>query len=282
MNLGKMIKQHTNNPQGKTFLKFDYQMLMEYEQDVQKEFFTIKALPCSDKRQKILYIQPEILPVTDFSYESDGFGNRYIYGAVKEIHKKFQYRVKGRIEIGQILFEDIATEEEIFLFRHSYGLNRPGKELEKYYDTVSPGLEENTYVNAVYLMHRLHRDFIYRKGITDVNTSAEEAWNRGGGVCQDYTHIFIALLHLAGITARYVTGITLGEGESHAWAEILYRGRWIGMDPTNDILVAGSHVKFGHGRDASDCMINRGLLYGGGAQRQKIIVTVDEEPQEKT
>ena len=279
MELSKMIKQHTNSPQGKTFLKFDYQMLMEYEQDVQREFFTIKALPCSDKRQKVLDIQPEILPVTDFSYGSDGFGNRFIYGAVKEAHKNFWYHVKGRIEIGQILFEDIATEEEIFLFRHSYGLNKPGKGLIKYFDAIRFELEENTYVNAIYLMHRLHQDFIYRKGITNVNTSAEEAWNMGGGVCQDYAHIFIALLHLAEIPARYVTGITLGEGESHAWVEILYRGRWIGMDPTNDVLVARSHIKFGHGRDAFDCMINRGLLYGGGAQKQKIMVMVEEEPQ---
>ena len=275
-----MIKQHTNGPEGKTFLKFDYQMLMEYEADVQREFFTIKAIPRSDKRQRVLEIRPEIRPVADVSYGSDGFGNRFLYGFVKEVHKNFHYHVKGRIEIGQILFEDIATEEEIFLFRHSFGLNRPGKGLVKYFESLSLGLEENAYVNAIYLMHRLHQDFLYRKGMTGVNTSAEEAWNMGGGVCQDYTHIFLALLQLAGIPARYVTGITLGEGESHAWAEILYRGRWIGMDPTNDVLVARSHIKFGHGRDASDCMINHGLLYGGGAQRQKIMVTVGEETQE--
>ena len=272
-----MIRQHTNSPQEKTCLYFDYRMEMEYEKVVQKEFFTIKALPCSDRRQQVLEVMPVILPETEFVYGHDGFQNRFLYGAVKEEHKSFQYRVEGRVEIGQILFEDMATEEEVFLFRHSYGLNTPGKELKKYFASVRSGLDENAYVSAVYLMRRLHQDYIYRKGITYVNTTAEEAWNTGGGVCQDYAHIYIALCHLAGIPARYVTGITLGEGESHAWVEILYRGKWIGMDPTNDSLVARSHIKFAHGRDASDCMINRGILYGGGIQTQKITVTVDEK-----
>ncbi|MDD7434847.1 MAG: transglutaminase family protein [Lachnospiraceae bacterium] len=40
-------------------------------------------------------------------------------------------------------------------------------------------------------------------------------------VCQDYAHIFIVLLRLAGVPARYVCGLLAGEGASHAWVESL-------------------------------------------------------------
>ena len=47
-------------------------------------------------------------------------------------------------------------------------------------------------------------------------------------------------------------------------------GRWIAFDPTNDCLVLDRHIKLGDGRDASDCAINRGILWGGGRQSQKV------------
>ncbi|MCQ2501656.1 MAG: hypothetical protein MJ117_09980, partial [Lachnospiraceae bacterium] len=47
-----------------------------------------------------------------------------------------------------------------------------------------------------------------------------------------------------------------------------------GIDPTNDVLVADQHIKLAHGRDASDCQINRGILQGGGLQEQRVKVSV--------
>lgn len=56
-----------------------------------------------------------------------------------------------------------------------------------------------------------------------------------------------------------------------------YEDKWIGMDPTNDVLVADFHIKLGHGRDASVCLINRGVMKGGGDQMQTISVSVEEK-----
>ena len=111
---------------------------------------------------------------------------------------------------------------------------------------------------------------------TNINTTAEEAFVQGQGVCQDYAHIFIALLHLAKIPSRYVTGLIVGEGASHAWVEILCGRKWYGIDPTNNCIVSDEHIKIGIGRDARDCMINRGIMHGGGLHTQKISVSVTE------
>jgi transglutaminase-like putative cysteine protease len=81
---------------------------------------------------------------------------------------------------------------------------------------------------------------------------------------------------LAGITARYVTGFIIGEGVSHAWVEFLDHDQWYGIDPTNNKLVNDEYIKIGHGRDAKDCMINRGIMHGGGPHTQSVRVNVQE------
>ena len=96
-------------------------------------------------------------------------------------------------------------------------------------------------------------------------------------VRQDYAQILIALCHLEKIPARYVAGMMIGEGASHAWVEICQDGIWYGLDPTNNKLVDDDYIKLSHGRDASDCLINRGVIVGGGEQTQDIKVHVWEE-----
>lgn len=260
-----------------TILSFSYDMKLTYEEPITREHFTIKAIPVSNHRQKISEVSVRLTPNANASGGTDSFGNHMIYGSIQQEHSYFHVSVTGKAKIIQVLYEEEADEDQVPIFRHPYGRNRPGEHIRTYFHSIRDQLEENAYVNAVYLMRRLHQDFRYQPGITNIKTTAEEAFCLGCGVCQDYAHLYLALCHLAGIPARYVTGLIVGEGESHAWAEILYRGRWIGMDPTNDLLVNGSYIKFGHGRDSSDCLINRGIFRGSRGQTQQIKVTVNEE-----
>ena len=41
---------------------------------------------------------------------------------------------------------------------------------------------------------------------TSVNTTPEQAFKMGAGVCQDFAHILIASLRSIGVPARYVSG----------------------------------------------------------------------------
>ena len=47
------------------------------------------------------------------------------------------------------------------------------------------------------------------------------------------------------------------------------------MDPTNDCMADDRYIKLGDGRDASECAINRGILIGGGQQKQQVKVVVN-------
>ena len=103
-----------------------------------------------------------------------------------------------------------------------------------------------------------------------------QALEGGGGVCQDYAHIFLALCRLMGIPARYVAGMMVGEGATHAWTEVWILGAWIGFDPTNNRLAGDHYIKLSHGRDFGDCTIDKGCFKGFAAQKQNIYVKVEE------
>lgn len=255
-------------------LYYDYSMKIHYTVPVSVCNFTIKCIPKADDRQKPETMHIELDPAVPYKVSEDAFGNRQIYGRVDVPHDTFHFHICGTVAIVQILYEEHVDEDRIMIYRNPYGLNKPGETIRSYFDQLEIDAER-PYDTCLEIMHNLHRDMTYTKGCTGVNTDAETAFRMKKGVCQDYSHIFLSLLHLAGIPARYVAGLIEGEGETHAWVEALCKEQWIGFDPTNDILVADGHIKLGEGRDASDCMINRGIMRGGGEQTQEISVTVE-------
>lgn len=253
-----------------THLHFSYHMEINYEETVSRCHFTIKCIPKEDERQHLAGMEISLVPDTGYSWGKDSFGNRKIYGCVTKPHRRFLFTVSGDVEILQTDWVEKEREERTGIFRFPYGKCVAGEGLARYFKSLEPFDGIHPFPWCLAVMHRLYQDLSYVPGSTWVSTGAEEAWGQRKGVCQDYVHIFITLLRMAGIPARYVCGLIAGEGASHAWAEALCMGRWIAFDPTNDCLVLDRHIKLGDGRDASDCAINRGILWGGGRQSQKV------------
>ena len=256
-------------------LHFDYYMNITYETPVTICHYTIKCIPADTDRQHLEDIQIELMPENKYQQGADAFGNRKIYGCVHEPHTQFSCHITGTVTNGIADYESQDQNMPSEIFRYPHGLTCPGDALKAYFNAVKIHLQGNRLEQAAYIMHRLYQDFTYEKGVTDVSTSAEQAWILGRGVCQDYAHIMVALCRLAGIPARYAAGMLIGEGYSHAWVEICSEGRWYALDPTNDVIVADAHIKLGIGRDAADCMINRGVMFGGGSQTLLIRVNVE-------
>ncbi len=104
-------------------------------------------------------------------------------------------------------------------------------------------------------------------------TTAAEALNLGQGLCQNYSHIMLALCRLVGLPTRYVLGHLLGEGGSHAWVEVLLpsaansgKSEAIAFDPTNHCRAGLRHITIPVGRDYQDVSPTSGRFtapYGG-------------------
>lgn len=124
----------------------------------------------------------------------------------------------------------------------------------------------------------------YDDAATGVTTTAAQAWEIGGGVCQDYSHTLLSLLRALGIPARYVSGYLHDEeeapgrtvtGESHAWVES-WDGAWEAFDPTNDRSVGAAHVVVARGRDYADVPPLKGIYAGGGSESLGVTVEITQ------
>lgn len=135
------------------------------------------------------------------------------------------------------------------------------------------------------LSRRVHREFRFRAGATTLRTSVDEVLARREGVCQDFTHLMIAGLRGLGLPARYTSGYIhtrrdpaaprrAGADVSHAWvgAWLGPEQGWIGLDPTNDLVVGTEHVILGWGRDFSDVSPLFGVILGGGSAHLEVAV----------
>jgi len=121
----------------------------------------------------------------------------------------------------------------------------------------------------------------YERGTTTVSTKADDALRIGSGVCQDFTHVALALLRARGIPARYVSGYLHPSskaepgqavaGQSHAWVEA-WVGEWLPFDPTNGGPVGERHVVVGRARDYADLAPLNGIFHGGPAKALGVTV----------
>jgi transglutaminase-like putative cysteine protease len=133
------------------------------------------------------------------------------------------------------------------------------------------------------LCARVHEHVAYLPGATGVRTNAQDAWDKGQGVCQDMAQIAVSLLRAAGLPARYVSGYlhpdpkaepgSTAVGQSHAWVEY-WAGTWTPLDPTSLAPVGERHVVVARGRDYADVPPLKGIFHGPAGGDMSVTVEV--------
>jgi len=123
----------------------------------------------------------------------------------------------------------------------------------------------------------IHTNFLYERDVTLASSPIDDVLAHGKGVCQDFTHLMIAVLRHFGVPARYVSGYIHRQGQesqSHAWCEVWVPDvGWVGLDPTNDSAADERFVKVAIGRDFTDVPPNKGLFKGRASE--SILVRVE-------
>lgn len=204
------------------------------------------------------------------------FDSRRIYGSIDAPHMDFAITVSGQVRTGLDIFEETGDDSlKSAVFRVQSGLTQPGPAIVAFYRALN--LRGSAYDRALAIRKAVHDAFRYVPGRTAAHESAEAAFARREGVCQDYSHVMLSLLRMEGIPARYVTGMMVGEGASHAWVEAQCGSWWYGFDPTNDLLVDDGYIRVSCGRDSADCAIIRGTFLGLSCQVQRELVSVEIE-----
>jgi transglutaminase-like putative cysteine protease len=134
------------------------------------------------------------------------------------------------------------------------------------------------------LMGEMYRRFEYAPQSTRVDSPIDDALKERRGVCQDFAHIFIALVRPLGVPARYVSGYLFRDldshdrstdGATHAWVEaLLPELGWVGFDPTNNLIAEDRHIRAAVGRDYHDVPPTRGIYKGLSTVRNELAVAV--------
>jgi transglutaminase-like putative cysteine protease len=145
------------------------------------------------------------------------------------------------------------------------------------------------------VLHKLNEQlfhyFEYKPLSTKADSPIDVALKSKGGVCQDFSHIMIALVRTKlRIPCRYVSGYLFhGEGlgdrseasATHAWVEcFLPEFGWVGFDPTNFLIAGDRHIRTAIGRDYSDVPPTHGIFRG--RTKSELSVAVRVTPSEGT
>lgn len=136
----------------------------------------------------------------------------------------------------------------------------------------------------------IHQQFTYKPGSTHVHSSLQDSLSTRSGVCQDFSHLLIAVLRQRGLPARYVSGYlvprqaadaravmenVIGGQASHAWVQVyIPDSGWIGLDPTAGEFVEERHIVVARGRDYGDVPPVRGVYKGHAGQSLSVDVLV--------
>lgn len=256
-------------------LIFEYQMALRFNEPVTRHHFTLKCIPTSSVRQTITHLEVQLSEQAAFCKNEDSFGNECIVASVEEAHQEILIKVSGYAATNPCGYESLVDPAKVGIFRYPTAMTTAG---ESILALAAPFADDWNGQNktgptrdlATNLMHAVHAYMTYTPGATGTDTTAEEAAALRQGVCQDYSHIMLAVLRSMRIPCRYVVGLLMGEGKSHAWVEVCDEGKWVGYDPTNDCLIQDDHIAISHGRDCGDCEINRGVFYGFAQQTQEI------------
>jgi transglutaminase-like putative cysteine protease len=275
-------------------LEVQHETHLEYSEPVSESMAEVRMEPASDRDQSCHSFHLSLWPNSDVFRFQDGFGNRVHHFNVLPPHGQMRVLAASIVETHPQPRDLISTEArfplnldnaelEVLDFLKFRGPVRPTARLTPLLDTLRPtgGCRLGEWIARV--MGYIYEHFEYARDVTLVSSPIDDVLAQGKGVCQDFTHLIVAVLRSFDVPARYVSGYIHRENkesQSHAWCEVwLPDLGWIGVDPTNGRVVNDHFVKVAVGRDFTDVPPNRGVYRGQG--QEKISVRVSTRALER-
>ena len=267
-----------------------------YDSSVRQCVMLLCMEPLQDRGQRLLDFEIETRPLAFLNRETDCFGNaRHLLDLHRE-HRTLEVTSRATVEASAAAplperleagaWEEIRSADGSFAdwnFTRPSALVRPSPGLEAFVERHGIGPGGDPLESLTRLSDTLHDCLQYIPGSTTAESPVEHILETGRGVCQDYSHLMIAIARSWGIPARYVSGYLhpaaggpAPGNATHAWVECRLPGLgWVGFDPTNQSSAGvGGEVRIATGRDYRDVSPTRGVLRGGGGMRLEVEVRV--------
>jgi transglutaminase-like putative cysteine protease len=263
-----------------------------YAEPVRESVMELWMQPQKGARQRLVSFELELDPTAQLFSYADAFGNAVYHFDVPQPHDRLNITARSAVEtqapaplpdgldMGEWdrLRSDFVRGEN-FDFLHHHGFAIETEALRSFVaERDIDRLRLRDPLCAVReLSQTIYQAFDYEPGVTDAESPIDLALTARRGVCQDFAHIMISICRSWGVPARYVSGYLFTDRKggdrsdpdaTHAWVEVfLPSTRWIGLDPTNNVIAGERHIAAAVGRDYNDVPPSRGV-YKGEAESQ--------------
>jgi transglutaminase-like putative cysteine protease len=268
-------------------LEVQHETRFEFSDPVTEVLTEVRMEPSSNTDQSCHSYHLGIVPTTGVFRFQDGFGNRVHHFNLLAPQRELRILSASIVET-HVRPRELASSQSTYLLdpeRHALevldfvnlrGPARPTPRLNPLLDVLRPQPGTRLVDLVQRVAAHIHAHFEYARDVTLASSPIDDVLQQGKGVCQDFTHLMLAVLRSFGVPARYVSGYLHRadeDSQSHAWCEAWVPDLgWLGIDPTNDCLVNDHFVRVAVGRDFTDVPPNRGV-YRGRA-RESIFVRV--------
>ena len=265
-------------------LNVSYTTAYHYAEPTRRIIQLLRVTPASYAGQAVLDWRIDVDCDAKLRESRDGYGNithmLYIDRPVRSLAVTIAGRVLTEDRAG--LVQGLPHDLPPLVFLRSTPLTEPGPAVDRLAEWTNAG--RAPVLDKLHrLAQRLHESMRFDTEATGVETRAEQACAEGHGVCQDYSHIFIAVARRVGIPARYVSGHLfrrdgqLVQEAGHAWAEACIPDLgWTAFDPLNGICTDDAYVRVACGLDYLGAAPVVGARAGGGGEDLSVEVRVTE------
>ena len=264
-----------------------------YENPASQSHNDVRLTPIDAPDQKRVAFSLEVTPDAAISEYRDSFGNLAHSIDIQPPHTELVIcsasiverlalpaEPPPRITFAEYLADDSARTKQYAEFLSPSRYVPFSDRLRRFFWSVRPQLSEDITAYTERMMVYVRSQFAYDGATTNVHSTVDDILTSGGGVCQDFAHLSIGLLRLAGIPARYVSGYLAPdpvravngkrpELAPHAWIEALLPGTgWTGFDPTHKTRTIIRHIRVAVGRDYNDLPPVSGVYESAGGARR--------------
>ncbi len=262
-------------------LRVHHETNYSYDSPVVATYQMLRLTPRAHDGQRVISWRVQTTHGHDLPSFIDGFGNIVHCHALNRRHKEAKILAIGEVETfaGDGIVRGAAEPMPPLFFLRNTALTMPDRAVETFAREVAGQLPPLAALHA--LMGTIRARIAYRTGVTDAATTAAEVLEKGCGVCQDHSHLFIAAARVLGIPARYVGGYFWPAADAepynaaHAWAEAFIDDLgWVSFDSTNGVCPTESHIRASVGLDYLGAAPVRGVRLGGASETLSVTVMV--------
>src|SRR5262245_30201790 len=188
---------------------------LSYSSRISESVIELRVAPRSDELQTLRGFGLAVGPAASVFEHVDWLGNRVHHFSIVDFHDRLVIEAQSAVEVRQRSLSLAAAPDDMAALPDDHRL----EDFRAFVGPVDRCDELGSLARRLELEHAgkvgvvlervskaLRSELSYKKGVTNSASAVSEVLRKGAGVCQDFTHIALALLRALRIPCRYVSG----------------------------------------------------------------------------